>query len=170
MRLTSRARPTAVAAPASPPVIRPKAVSFSLIALPTVSIDPDTPLSAPASVPLAPLAASAMPIKLVTLLVKTVNACPTVRVALSISFASCGPAFSNAAMTCSPVSCPAAPSSRSLPMGTPKPSANALARRGVCSMMELSSSPRKTPLDRPCPSCTRAACILAALPPPMVMA
>jgi len=55
-------------------------------------------------------------------------------------------------------------------MGTPNPSARARATRGVCSMIELSSSPRSTPLAKPCPSCIRAACAACADAPLMLTA
>ena len=68
------------------------------------------------------------------------------------------------------MSFPCSPNARSCPIDTPKPSASARASLGVCSMTELSSSPRRVPLANPCPNCINAAFMLSALPPLIAIA
>ena len=86
------------------------------------------------------------------------NARPTVRGNLPNSDAMVSLWPLRAVVTVSLVSKPASAILRSSPVVTPKPSANARAKRGLCSMIELNSSPRSTP---PCSPCTNW--VMAAL-------
>ena len=71
-----------------------------------------------------------------------------------------------APITVSLLSSPASAILRSSPVVTPKPSASARARRGLCSITLLNSSPLKTPPCSPCTSCVMAA-LDASAPAPL---
>ena len=78
--------------------------------------------------------------------------------------------FCRAAITLGICSSPFFPISFNAPTLTPRPSAIACASPGVCSITELSSAPRNSPLAIACPNCINAASAEAELAPDIATA
>ncbi len=121
-------------------------------------MDPDKAFAAPELLP-------ASPTNLVSSLLSMVSDCPIVASVLANKSSTACCELFKAFTSTSDVILPSAATERSCPIVMPIPCAIALASPGVCSMTELSSSPRKVPDAKAWLNWTKAASALAALAP-----
>ena len=128
------------------------ATAPAIPAVATVSILSASNLIPSAKARDAPTALSASPINLVSESFSICIDCPTVADVLEKSASTDCDTDNNALVTVSAVNLPSSAIARNSPRETPKPFAIASITAGVCSAIELNSSPRNTPLAKACPN------------------